>query len=329
MRWIRFAPWVLCLLFVANCGEKTAAPQSGAVGHVSSIEGKASAQRNDEPERTLVLNDIIYAEDTIRTSAESSVRVSLTHNGANWSIPENTTRKVRESKAFKAKKSSSTLAAKSNHGTSAAGRNTEREAGDTVATLARRPQEDKAIEATAGPSPKFEDREAAPSAPAAAEPPPPPPPPTKTADRADKNRKGTKTRRSRKAKPPAGRGGGQNLSAPMKPSPAIAAETAPGRSFSMDNRPADDEEADMDEAEPAPAVRPTSAQKQHLGKLLKTCRATHSSGSGTLHFSWIGGRISVSAKTAALAPLAACLQTAARTSPPPGPKTTTGLLRVR
>ncbi len=126
------------LLVVLSCDKKQAkTPGLGEpAGHVVESTGKVTGQQPGAAIRHLKVDDVVFQDDTIVTGAASTLGILLTHNNARWELGSNSTRRVDESAAFGAKKQHvAILGGQEPLGTSAAGRNTTREAAASKATL--------------------------------------------------------------------------------------------------------------------------------------------------------------------------------------------------
>jgi hypothetical protein len=107
-------------------------------GKVLSIEGQATATRPGQAARKLDADAPVYADDMLRTELASRVELHLDHNGARYELGPDREIRLEASIAWRAKRLDSgvfdeTPLLKS----AAAGRNTERDAADTKATLDR------------------------------------------------------------------------------------------------------------------------------------------------------------------------------------------------
>ncbi len=138
---LRLPPILLlsCLLLVASCDDKQPKTADGEpAGRVVESTGDVSAQRPDADARDLQVDDIVFPDDTIVTADNSTVGILLTHNNARWELGSNSKRRVDQSAAFSAKKQKVAILSKREPlGTSAAGRNTTKEAATSKATLLR------------------------------------------------------------------------------------------------------------------------------------------------------------------------------------------------
>ncbi len=178
------------------CGSKEssgpAVVPGAAAGDVKEVTGTVTAQRGDEPARTLAVGDVVSGDDLIKTEANSSIVIELRHNGVRWSLAAQHAKRLGDSAAWKAPKRGEGGA--TGERSTAAGRHAEREAADTAAT------ESAAVEVNT-PAPA-----------AAAEPvqppePQPAPAPAPKGDPAPAEPERQKTRRMVDAPKPAGGGG--------------------------------------------------------------------------------------------------------------------------
>jgi hypothetical protein len=370
MRLNRFAPWLLlgCLIIVTGCGKEKAVPSSGPVGHVVVVKGEVRAQRAaqrgaaqegaaqggaaqegaQQKARLVQVDDVVFADDTIVTSGEASVQILITHNGALWELGERSSRRIDKGIAFRAtKKGEAPLDRKELVATAAAGRNTTREAGDSVGTIMAdetRPlpqtasarggaraadlgaAEPRGASAAASPSP---DRRPTP-APQIAKPKPaasPPPPPSQPTSRGD---------------------GALNESAPSKTAgglqEATANETTRAKrrraqvTKDQDQREFDseaDEDEPADRLSPSPAIAkerkgeaPGDEQRAYLVALVRTCQKTNN-GTGTLRYKRkANGQLTVSSTAKSLAPLVTCVKRAIRSKAPPNKAAVSGSLQL-
>ena len=148
---LRLTPILLLsfLLLVVSCDDKRPETAVGEpVGRVVETTGDVSAQRPDADARDLQVDDIVFPDDTIVTADNSTVGILLTHNNARWELGSNSKRRVDQSAAFSAKKQEVAILSKREPlGTSAAGRNTTKEAAASKATLLRVPPKSETSEA--------------------------------------------------------------------------------------------------------------------------------------------------------------------------------------
>jgi hypothetical protein len=194
----------LCLAFAlalgvvtGACGSKEssgpAVVPGAAAGDVKEVTGTVTAQRGDEPARTLAVGDVVSGDDLIKTEANSSIVIELRHNGVRWSLAAQHAKRLGDSAAWKAPKREEGGA--TGERSTAAGRHAEREAADTAATA-----ETAAVEVNT-------------PAPAAAaepvQPPEPVPPPAPKEDPAPREEVRDKPRRTADRPKPASGGGGE------------------------------------------------------------------------------------------------------------------------
>jgi hypothetical protein len=122
----------------AGCGSKEssgpAVVPGAAAGDVREVTGTVTAQRGDEPARTLAVGDVVSGDDLIKTAAGSSIVIELRHNGVRWSLAADHSKRLGDSQAWKAPRRGEGGA--TGERSTAAGRHAEREAADTAATAA-------------------------------------------------------------------------------------------------------------------------------------------------------------------------------------------------
>ena len=375
MRLNRFAPWMLlgCLIVVTGCGKEKAVPSSGPVGHVVVVKGEVRAQRAakegaakegaakegaEQKARLVQVDDIVFADDTIVTSDDASVQILLTHNGALWELGESTSRRIDKGIAFRAtKRGEAPLDRKELIATAAAGRNTTREAGDSVGTImadetqplplaspsavaraadqgAAEPLGARAAAALPSPSPSSSPdpspASARPKRKPTASPSPPPPPagPPASAAPADGALEVANTSAPRKTV--GGLLDATNDSTRAKKRGGSIAEDQDQRQFETE---ADDAEAEPPSPSPAPAkeqkkAAPGAEQRAYLLGLVRTCQKTNN-GKGTLRYKrTANGRLTVSSTAKSLAPLVTCVKRAIRSKAPPNKAAVSGSLQL-
>lgn len=175
-----FSALVLASVLVSGtvaCGGESAGPKvvAGApAGDVFDVRGTVTATRNGET-RQLARGDVVSGDDVIDTGGDGNIAIRLRHNLVPWTLGPGKKEQVGLSLAWKAPRSTQTVAGPTGERSGAAGRHAEREAADTAANAAAAAETEVAT-ATAT-------DETAPAAPApggapepAAAPPPPPPP---------------------------------------------------------------------------------------------------------------------------------------------------------
>lgn len=370
MRLNRFAPWMLlgCLIVVTGCGKEKAVPSSGPVGHVVVVKGEVRAQRAtqggaeqegaEQKARLVQVDDIVFADDTIVTSSEASVQILITHNGALWELGERSSRRIDKGIAFRAtKKGEAPLDRKERIATAAAGRNTTREAGDSVGTImadetrplpqaagasaadqgAAEPPGATGAAASPSPSPNRSPASRTPAKPKPTASPPPPPsgPPAST------RRRGSAQETMNESAPSKTVGGSLNVkandSARAKKRKGSAkdsrtpTEDQDQREFdgeADDNEPADRPSPSPVVAKEQKKVAPGAEQRAYLLALVRTCQKTHS-GTGTLRYKRIAnGQLTVSSTAKSLAPLVTCVKRAIRSKAPPNKAAVSGSLQL-
>ena len=182
----------------------SASPAAGPAGVVVELSGTVEATREGGEPRPLAVDAEVFADDTIKTGADSSVNIALTHNNASLRLEAGMTKRVDSTLAWKAprREDDSVLDRDVDDQTAAAGRHTEREAAGTAST------------AVANAEPE---REAAPA------PAPEPPPVKKASPPKKKSRPRPRKRSSSSSSTPPSRGfegGLMSDSAPARPAPA-------------------------------------------------------------------------------------------------------------
>src|SRR5687767_6788749 len=90
----------------AGCGSKEssgpAVVPGAAAGDVKEVTGVVTAQRGDEPARTLSVGDVVSGDDLIKTEANSSIVIELRHNGVRWSLAAQHSKRLGDAAAWKA-----------------------------------------------------------------------------------------------------------------------------------------------------------------------------------------------------------------------------------
>lgn len=194
------ATWTL-----ASCGKDAptlaAAAGSDPAGVVERVEGTVTARRAAaKDERTLAPQAMMFADDTVKTAAASSVAIRLAHNGALWTLESEQSRRVDQSAAWGAPKQAAVLVVADKleaPQTASAGRHSDQEAAQTGESAAR-PEAEAAKEA----------KQDAPTQPQVA--PPPAAPPVAAHAAAPKRHAAAKQAAARAARPSALRGGGSD-----------------------------------------------------------------------------------------------------------------------
>lgn len=167
---------VCVLAWLGACGSsKSEQPAAGEpAGEAIEVAGAVSVV-HEGAEQPLVVGAKVFGADEIVTGANGAVTIRLFHNEARWTLESGKRKRVDASLAWSAPRQAAggVLAANDpDDSTAAAGRHTEKEAGDTRATAALGAPAASADEDPAQPMAEM----AASEAPAAAAPPPPPPP---------------------------------------------------------------------------------------------------------------------------------------------------------
>jgi hypothetical protein len=137
MRPVVVAALVALLVVGSACGRETSAASPGAVaGNVVELSGAATATRGGAT-RELAVDSDVFADDIVETAAGAELAIVLAHNEARWVLGGGQKRRVNDSAAWRAQPGSPTVAIlddKQPDRTAAAGRHTEREAAETVAS---------------------------------------------------------------------------------------------------------------------------------------------------------------------------------------------------
>ena len=170
---------LLALVGACGKGDGPVKPKGHEVaGEVVAVEGTALARwftTTDANERDLEVGGVVFADDTIVTTAGSSITIRITHNQVLWTLGGDKRVALAESASWNASKASgeALLASGPTDETAVAGRHAERSAAGTSATASRAElaaHADEPTSATAMPP-------TAPPPPAPTETPPPPPAP--------------------------------------------------------------------------------------------------------------------------------------------------------
>ncbi len=168
------------------CGRSGSESGPGEAGSVTAVSGAVTATRGAEgsPTRPLARGDQVFSDDTITTAPDATVTITLSHNGARWTVGGDTARRVDRSAAWRAAKGGdeATFTGDPDR-TASAGRHTE-----AVPEVSRMAEEETFVD----------DDVAQHAAPAATAPTPPPPP--KSAP--EPKRKLKKREKQRRRKPP-------------------------------------------------------------------------------------------------------------------------------
>ncbi|MBL4633126.1 MAG: hypothetical protein JKY56_04595 [Kofleriaceae bacterium] len=135
---------LLCSL-VASCGksETAVAPSEGAAGQVRELHGTVTATRAGQKPRTLAASDTIFVNDSLHTADDASIVILFAHNNARWQLGSGYQGKVVDSLAWRTKRHEASALVRTEHTqTAAAGRDSEREAAESVETLEIAPAEE-------------------------------------------------------------------------------------------------------------------------------------------------------------------------------------------
>jgi outer membrane biosynthesis protein TonB len=202
---MRASTLLFCLAIgtLASCGKDAPTPAAAAgsdpAGVVERVEGTVTARRAAaKGERTLATQSMMFADDTVKTAAASSVAIRLAHNNALWTLESEQSRRVDQSAAWGAPKQAAVLVVADKleaPQTASAGRHSDQEAAQTGESAAR-PEAEAAKEA----------KHDADTPPQMA--PPPAAPPVRAA--APKRHTAAKAAAARAARPSALRGGGSD-----------------------------------------------------------------------------------------------------------------------
>ncbi len=129
------------LALLAGCnrgGDKPPAPGSNTVAAtVLELSGEVTAKRDaDTSPRRLAVDDDLFADDTVTTAADASVKIGLKHNGVRLALAGGKSVRLCDSVAWKAPRGSDPglLAGETSDRTSVAGRHAERSAADDRST---------------------------------------------------------------------------------------------------------------------------------------------------------------------------------------------------
>lgn len=136
MRVYVLATLLLVCTFALQCASTESSSEAGPAGTVVAISGEVRASSKEHGDRKLAANSDVYRVDHILSSADSQIEIRLTHNGALWSLRGQRDVIVGESPAWRAKIARADLLdPASDDETGAAGRHSERQAGDVPSTL--------------------------------------------------------------------------------------------------------------------------------------------------------------------------------------------------
>mgnify|MGYP000929546122 CR=1 FL=1 len=136
-----FSALVMASLLVSGtvaCGGESAGPKvvAGApAGDVFDVRGTVTATRNGET-RQLARGDVVSGDDVIDTGGDGNIAIRLRHNLVPWTLGPGKKEQVGLSLAWKAPRSTQTVAGPTGERSGAAGRHAEREAADTAANAA-------------------------------------------------------------------------------------------------------------------------------------------------------------------------------------------------
>ncbi len=131
-------PLLLVLSLLAACKDSKSVDATGPAGKVLSLRGSATASSSEHGERTLVIGAQVYRDDRIVTQEDTAIEIRLDHNGALWSLQGKRDVLVGESPAWRAKLANAdVLNPSTNDTTGAAGRHTERVAGQDSSAVDR------------------------------------------------------------------------------------------------------------------------------------------------------------------------------------------------
>jgi hypothetical protein len=140
----------------AACDSDSATPGTTPAGKVVVLDGQVTARRAlpNHLDRTLDMGAPVYADDTVTTEEDASVRILLFHNQVVWTLEASQSRRVDATLAWRAPKGSASpdlLARDSSDRTVSAGPHAETEAAHQVSTAA--PAASPAPVAPAAPAP--------------------------------------------------------------------------------------------------------------------------------------------------------------------------------
>lgn len=129
--------FLVLLLFVGVGCEKseTTGDRNVTAGKVVEVQGSVSATRGDE-KRSLAADADVFPDDVIETGAGASIVIRLAHNNVDWSLQDGLAMRVDKSAAWRApkKQEAPALARDEEDESVAAGRNADKEAGESAAT---------------------------------------------------------------------------------------------------------------------------------------------------------------------------------------------------
>ncbi len=129
--------WPLVFALAAACkGDASTADPAQPAGKVVELSGKVDAAREGSAARPLAVGAPVFADDTVTTGADGSAVILLAHNQVRWSLGQGKSLRVDRSMAWKASSddTGSAFDDEEKLATASAGRHTDREAADTAAT---------------------------------------------------------------------------------------------------------------------------------------------------------------------------------------------------
>lgn len=136
---------ILILFFcslVASCGKSSGsdAPKEGPAGQVQEVQGLVQATRSGQSTRDLSAGDTIYVDDSLESGDDASAVIVFGHNNATWQLSAGYKGKVVDSLPWRTKQHrTSALVRAEQTQTAAAGRNSEREAAESIETMVPSP----------------------------------------------------------------------------------------------------------------------------------------------------------------------------------------------
>lgn len=136
---------ILILFFcslVASCGKSSGsdAPKEGPAGQVQEVQGLVQATRSGQSTRDLSAGDTIYVDDSLESGDDASAVIVFGHNNATWQLSAGYKGKVVDSLPWRTKQHrTSALVRAEQTQTAAAGRNSEREAAESIETMQPNP----------------------------------------------------------------------------------------------------------------------------------------------------------------------------------------------
>lgn len=136
---------ILILFFcslVASCGKSSGsdAPKEGPAGQVQVVQGLVQATRSGQSTRDLSAGDTIYVDDSLESGEGASAVIVFGHNNATWQLSAGYKGKVVDSLPWRTKRHrTSALVRAEQTQTAAAGRNSEREAAESIETMQPNP----------------------------------------------------------------------------------------------------------------------------------------------------------------------------------------------